>query len=258
MTRLDDKPPFTRASCPAAALACGLLAAALSGCSSDVPDEPTWAEDVRPILLANCASCHSFPPIRGAPGPGEARDGLRLDVYEDTILDDGTEYLGTNVSGKVVPGAASVAERIVARAVDQRTMPPRLSGSTSLRPLSSRQQEILERWVEQGADRGPPAPGNRPPEMTLRRPLSDSQQDDVLVIQYAIRDADFDYVTGMLQAVPTATDDDPIVITRALYSGRGQIHWGVGELAGDSFELIATLDDGSVIIDAVLGTIEID
>jgi hypothetical protein len=32
------------------------------GCSSsgpDVPAHPTWADDVRPILLASCVSCHN-------------------------------------------------------------------------------------------------------------------------------------------------------------------------------------------------------
>jgi hypothetical protein len=251
-----DMTKLARAAFPAAAAA---LVLALGGCGADVPDEPTWAEDVRPILLANCASCHSFPPIRSAPGPSSSQDGLRLDVYEDTVLDEGSQYLGNDVSGRTIPGAASMAERIIARAVELETMPPAFAGSSSSRPLSSRQQEILLRWYEQGAERGPPAPGNRPPEMELRRPLDDSRDADVIIIQYEILDADFDYVTGTLRAVPDQGGGDPVLITRALHSGRGEIHWGVSALRGRSFELVATLDDGSVIIDDVsLGTVDID
>jgi hypothetical protein len=241
-----------RAARPAIALA---LVLAGTACDPEVPDEPTWAEDVRPILMANCASCHSFPPIRSAPGPTSIGDGLRLDVYEDTILDEGTEFRGTDVSGRTVPGAASVADRIVARAIDLETMPPPLVGSKR-RPLSSRQQEILLRWYEQGAQRGPPAPGNRPPEIQLRRALEDSREGDVLVIQYEIRDPDFDYVTGTLRAIPSG--GTPVVVTRALHSGRGEIHWNIATLAGESLDLMATLDDGSVIVeDVAVGSIQL-
>ena len=237
-----------------------MAAASSFGCGTDIPDEPSWAEDVRPILIANCASCHSFPPVRGAPGPSESRPGFRLDVYEDTTLDEGTEYLGVDLGGQVIPGAASVVDRIIARAVEAETMPPPLAaGSGKLRPLSSRQQEILLRWHEQGAQRGDPAAGNRPPVMELRRPLDLSRDENVLVIEYEIRDPDFDYVTGELRAhyprTGYAPPQPPILITRALHSGRGQVHWGVSEFEGQRFELIATLDDGSVRVDVSLGTV---
>ena len=235
-----------------------MMAIALGGgCDPEVPAEPTWAEDVRPILLANCGSCHSFPPTRSAPGPTSAGDGLRLDVYEDTILDEGTEFRGSDVSGRVVPGAAAVSDRIVARAVELETMPPPLAGGKK-RPLSSRQQEILLRWHEQGAERGPPAPGNRPPEIELRRPLDESLDGDLLVIQYEIRDPDFDYVTGTLRAV-AADADDSIVLTRQLHSGRGEVHASVAGLSGGRYELLATLDDVSEIVeDVAIGEIDID
>jgi hypothetical protein len=255
-----NKPEIIQARAALSASALVLLLTG-AGCDPEVPDEPTWAEDVRPILMANCASCHSFPPIRSAPGPTSIGDGLRLDVYEDTILDEGTQFRGTDVSGRAVPGAASVADRIVARAVELETMPPPLTGGKK-RPLSSRQQEILLRWYEQGAQRGPPAPGNRPPQMQLRSPPQQSGDGDVLIIEYEISDADFDYVTGELRAHYPRTGyfppQPPILITRQLHSGRGQVYWGVGDLRGERFELIATLDDGSVIRDVSLGLVDID
>jgi hypothetical protein len=40
-----------------------LLAAAvsLSACGADVPANPTWANDVRPLMVARCIRCHSDP-----------------------------------------------------------------------------------------------------------------------------------------------------------------------------------------------------
>jgi len=39
-------------------LAAGLGAAALSGCGANVPENPTWVADVRPIFVARCVRCH--------------------------------------------------------------------------------------------------------------------------------------------------------------------------------------------------------
>lgn len=52
---------------------------ALSGCSSNSPDDlvgdttipenVTYAENVRPIIESNCIACHQEPPVNGAPMP---------------------------------------------------------------------------------------------------------------------------------------------------------------------------------------------
>jgi len=39
-------------------LAAGLAGVVLSGCGADVPENPTWVADVRPIFVARCVRCH--------------------------------------------------------------------------------------------------------------------------------------------------------------------------------------------------------
>jgi len=39
-------------------LAAGLGAATLIGCGADVPEHPTWQNDVYPIMVARCIRCH--------------------------------------------------------------------------------------------------------------------------------------------------------------------------------------------------------
>src|SRR3569623_189461 len=39
-------------------LIAGLGAAALAGCGANVPEHPTWQDDVRPIMVARCVRCH--------------------------------------------------------------------------------------------------------------------------------------------------------------------------------------------------------
>jgi len=39
-------------------LAAGLGAATLIGCGADVPEHPTWQNDVFPIVVARCVRCH--------------------------------------------------------------------------------------------------------------------------------------------------------------------------------------------------------
>ncbi len=53
-------PTPTRASVRAAALTLALAALALAGCGSDDADSvPTWHADVKPIIEARCANCHT-------------------------------------------------------------------------------------------------------------------------------------------------------------------------------------------------------
>jgi len=40
-------------------LAAGLGAAAIAGCGADVPQHPSWQNDVFPIVVARCVRCHN-------------------------------------------------------------------------------------------------------------------------------------------------------------------------------------------------------
>ena len=101
--------------------------------------DPTWADDVAPILFQNCVGCHR-------PG-GSAPFGLL--TWAD---------------------AAERADRL-ARAVGTGAMPPWLPASdgpayVGSRGLSAEQIETVRAWVASGAPAGDLAEAPRPPEQT--------------------------------------------------------------------------------------------
>jgi cytochrome c5 len=186
-----------------------VAALALAACAPAAPDAPTWVEDVRPILAANCIRCHGHPAIGGAPA------GFRLDVWGDVTSD-----------GRLVRGAASMAAFVAARAAARGDMPPR--GAF----LSDRQEEILEAWqetVELGA-----RPGNREPEATVLDVASDETG---LTLEVTVTDADGDLVAGELRA-----NDETV---GPLRGGRQRVVWDTGGVVPGPHRLVALLDDGS-------------
>ncbi|HEX4608235.1 MAG TPA: DUF1549 domain-containing protein, partial [Urbifossiella sp.] len=107
-----------------------LFAALTAG--SAAADPVDFAKDIRPILAAQCYSCH---------GPDEkARKGdLRLDVRDDAVK-----------AGALAPGKADASEvlkRITAADPGER-MPP---ANSKKPPLTAQQIELLRRWVNEGA-----------------------------------------------------------------------------------------------------------
>lgn len=212
------------------------MAAPAAGCAPDVPDEPTWRQDVRPIVLASCTRCHSPPQLGGAPAT------LRLDRYEAEEDRDGT----------IVVGAREVANQM-AIYVQDGEMPPDF-------PLLSRQRDIIGDWADSGAPEGPPVDGNRPPTMEL---LGDFEVEgdgdgDVLVADYRIEDADSDLVTGTLVADPDAeADGDEVIVTYDLFSGRAHIAWDVSAAVPGTYRLRAEIEDGSAEETVELGSVEV-
>ncbi len=116
-----------------------LLPAALPAAPATA-DPVSFNRDVRPILSENCFACHGF-------DPKHREAGLRLDTF------DGATAERDGVRG-IVPGnltASAVWERI--RSTDPDTvMPPPKSHRN---PLSAAEQDILRRWIEQGAQYEP-------------------------------------------------------------------------------------------------------
>jgi hypothetical protein len=222
---------FTMAIGTMATAAMAIGAGFLSGCSPLVPDQPTWAEDVAPILAANCVRCHTVPAIGGAP------DSFRLDSYASRAGDD----------GRVVRGAGLMAPYIYHRVTHATNpMPPRLE-------LLDYQIEILKKWSGNlGADRlpvrGPARDGNRPPTMEI---LNTDEQDGWLILDYEIRDPDHEIVLGALYA-------DDVVITTELHSGRGQARWDMGATPNGTYSLSAVLEDPSGAIAVDLGSREVN
>lgn len=116
--------------------ASALLLAACPGLGSqepptadDLPENPTWSADVKPVLDRLCNECHSVPPQQAAPG------NLRLDVCE-------------TVAG--IPGARVMSQRIIARTIDR--IPSAMPPQTYPEQPTPDDEEILRRWVEQGAN----------------------------------------------------------------------------------------------------------
>ena len=87
---------------------------------------PTWNSEIGAILTAQCGSCHSESPAAGIP------TSFRLDAYNRAE------------AGGTVDGAFEKIDRIKARAIDSKTMPP---GG----PLSTADQAKIQSWIDAGA-----------------------------------------------------------------------------------------------------------
>ena len=215
-----------------APVAAALAAAALSACAPEVPENPTWLQDVRPIVLGNCVRCHTPPPIEGAP------DNVRFDKYEDEDRDG---------SGSADMYGAGSEAMIMAVRVEAEEMPPEF-------PLLPRQIDVIAAWAEAGAPKGEPVEGNRAPTMEL---IGDFEQDDdLVVVDYRIDDADSDLVTGRVEADPDG-DGPVLTVTFDLFSGVSRIVWDIAEVPTGSYELTAIIDDGSAEATFELGSIDV-
>jgi hypothetical protein len=143
-----------------------VLALVALGCDS-APGNPTWTEDVKPILQANCSRCHGAVPRSGAPAQ-------RFDLYPDE-------------------GAASFA---LAR-IEAEEMPPTVR-------LSDVQMETIANWVDDGTPLGEPTGGR--PSFELIEPVA-VDPDGVLTFEYLITDPDFDVVSGFVFATIDGADE---------------------------------------------------
>ncbi len=217
----------------------GLMLA--TACSApDVPANPTWADDVQPILAAKCVRCHGDQPIQGAPA------GFRLDRYDDTFTDDGFRVLG----------AANMAPWIqlrtdpAARSGFTDTGAPLKSFKIDLMPpepisLTDEQHKTIFEWAnpQKFAD-GRPLRGDvsgHGAAVTLTRSLADSVSDGLLTIQYDVRDP-----TGLTMPsgeLCVATTGNPAQRIGELHLGPGEVVWDVGAAAEDSYTVFAVLDN---------------
>ncbi len=118
-----------------------MFLACLLNLSATMAGEPLrFNRDVLPILADNCFACHGF-------DKSKREAGLRLDQREGATkeLDSGARA--------VVPGnlaQSALWERVTA-GDDERLMPPLSTGKR----LTPAQQEMLRRWIEQGAEYEP-------------------------------------------------------------------------------------------------------
>ncbi len=116
-------------------VACFLLLAAFGQPVSASPpdiDGVDFNRDIRTILSENCFYCHGQ-------DSNKRESGLRLDVQQDALD-----------AGAIVPGEAShspLIERVLSVDPDEQMPPPK-----SNRRLSDEQKQLLQRWIDSGAD----------------------------------------------------------------------------------------------------------
>jgi len=114
-----------------------LVAAVTSTRSVHAQDKIKFSRDVLPILSDNCFACHG-------PDANKRQGGLRLDEAQAALK--------AGESGKlaVVPKDAKASElvkRILSSNPDEVMPPP-----SSRKQLTAGQKELLQRWIEQGAN----------------------------------------------------------------------------------------------------------
>lgn len=215
------------------------LAFCAAACAPSVPDNPTWAEDVAPILAANCVRCHTVPAIGGAP------DAFRLDTFEDWVADD----------GQVIRGAGTMAPYIRDRVAPQFDTIPPMPPEEGIVELTDRQIDVLLQWApgtgsyDRAAADAQARSGNRSPEMTI---LEQTEVDGTLVIDYEIRDPDRDIVVGEL--VVGASVDGGDVVTGELHSGRGTVVWDTSAFATGNYTIFGVLRDSSGVVEVNAGS----
>jgi len=113
-------------------LSAATLAALLAGCG----DKPlTYQADIKPIIDANCVSCH----VPG--GTGYDQTGLQLDSYDALMK-------GTKLGPVVVAGssASSTLYRLVSGQADPSIRMPHGQGA-----LPDAEVSKIAAWIDQGA-----------------------------------------------------------------------------------------------------------
>ena len=112
-----------------------MLGASVARGEEALPQRVEFNRDIRPILSDNCFQCHG-------PDAGRRKADLRLDQEAGAFADLGGRHA-------LVPknlDDSELYQRIISDDAEER-MPPADSGRT----LTSRQKELIRRWIEQGA-----------------------------------------------------------------------------------------------------------
>src|SRR5690349_14510483 len=93
--------------------------------------------DIRPLLSEKCYACHG-------PDAHKVKGGLRLDLRSSATQPAHSGKIAI-VPGK--PGQSDLVRRIFTEDADDRMPPP-----ASHKSLSPAQQELLKRWISEGAE----------------------------------------------------------------------------------------------------------
>lgn len=220
----------------------------VGACAPDAPADPSFQQDVLPVLAANCLRCHSAPQIGGAP------EWFRLDSFEDVTVLERLIPAGDpacdppNPSADCFPivivGASFMAREAARRVADEDSpMPPRF-------PIEDHQVELFENWVAAGSGRGEPRPGNAQPTAAVKAIEASGA---ILHVRVRVDDADGDPVGGSLHARIAGTE----TFVGLIGSGLVSVTWDSTGVVAGSYPLSARLDDGAAVVEVNLGTITV-
>jgi len=107
-------------------------------CEAAPPPEPTYWQDVRPLLRKRCTVCHSARNVSEVDVSG----GLALDSYEAVLKGGKTPVVKVGDSG------ASLVVRLILSTDDSRRMP------RDAAPLPADSIALVRRWIDGGAREG--------------------------------------------------------------------------------------------------------
>jgi hypothetical protein len=167
-------------------LLCLLLPVAACGGPDSIPKEPTWVDDVEPILRAHCFHCHG-------PGQPDAQgeivradpDAFRWDIYDKSVQAapfgleeefDGQDWVGNLLE---MDGYFTAGEK--------ERMPP-----APARRLSQRDINVLKRWKKRAFGKEPPPRGVRMPN---HKPTASWLDKPTRIV---VTDGDYETVLGKL------------------------------------------------------------
>jgi len=109
---------------------------ALSGCDKPATEKQiSFAAQVKPILAANCLSCHN------QKGKGYQKSGLSMETYTDLMK-------GTRYGPVIIPGNAVASNLVIL--IDGKAPNIKMPhGSLLILPKSDR--DMIKSWINQGA-----------------------------------------------------------------------------------------------------------
>lgn len=216
-----------------------------TGCMPEVPDAPSFQEDVLPIFAANCVRCHGVPTLGGAPKE------FRLDSFANTVITDGQP--GPVTCGGdpeqpqaevVICGASTYALLVGARLRnEQRPMPPRF-------PLDEFQLETVARWVKNPV-RGTSHDDNHRPTMVVQ---SITQRATNVTLMIRVDDEDRDLVVGTVYVSVAGRER----VVGSVRSGTVDVTWDSAGVTPGPYPLSATLDDGADFYPVRLGILDVE
>jgi mono/diheme cytochrome c family protein len=115
-------------------LAAGCAVLGLAGCTGE--GTVSYAEDVQPILQANCLSCHQ------EGGAGFEASGFSMASYDELMK-------GTQYGAMIVAGDSEGSNLVVL--MEGRADPSISMPHGSMEPVSKADIDTIRRWIDQGA-----------------------------------------------------------------------------------------------------------